>query len=429
MGTPSGDYTPDGTEGTAVNTAPPTAVLFPGEELDFDPNPVVSGSTTDAAIDEKYASGEVRIVTEQARYPLSTITTMVESGDYELNPEFQRRHRWSEEKQSRLIESFIMNVPVPPIFLYEDQYSHYEVMDGLQRLTAISAFYRDQLILKDLTEWPELEGRKYSELPEQVRRGIDRRYLSSIILLRETAKTPEEAERLKQMVFERINSGGEALKEQEARNAIYNGPLNRMCIRLSRNAHLCAMWDIPGPDLFESSSGEPGPEVRGNKHYRTMQDVELVLRFFAHRQRRRIGGGALRTYLDRYLREGNLLPRPVLDNLEALFVSTAELVHEVLGDQAFWLWRHRHGHWGWLERPTTTAYDAIMFVFSQHLNDAAELRGRASEFRAAMPVFYQHHVASFDARMTNMSNLRERDALVEELVSSVLLHGEYRPRT
>ena len=70
-----------------------------------------------------------------------------------------------------------------------------------------------------------------------------------------------------------------------------------------------------------------------------------------------------------------------------------------------------------------------MFVFSQHLNDAAELRGRANEFRAAMPVFYEHHVASFDARMTNMSNLRERDALVEELVSSVLQHGEYRPRT
>ncbi|AVM63139.1 DUF262 domain-containing protein [Dietzia sp. oral taxon 368] len=389
---------------------------------------MVSGSPTDAAIDEKYASGEVRIVTEQARYPLSTITTMVESGDYELNPEFQRRHRWSEEKQSRLIESFIMNVPVPPIFLYEDQYSHYEVMDGLQRLTAISAFYRDQLILKDLTEWPELEGRSYSELPEQVRRGIDRRYLSSIILLRETAKTPEEAERLKQMVFERINSGGEALKEQEARNAIYNGPLNRMCIRLSRNAHLCSMWGIPGPDPFESSTGEPRPEVRDNKHYRTMQDVELVLRFFAHRQRRRIGGGSLRTYLDRYLREGNLLAEPVLKNLDDLFVSTVELVHEVLGDRAFWLWRHRHGHWGWLERPTTTAYDAIMFAFSQHLADAGELRARASEFREAMPVFYQQHVASFDARMTNMSNLRERDALVEDLITSVLLHGEYRAK-
>lgn len=428
MQTNSGDTVPDGSEIPAVNTAPPTAVLFPGEELDFDPTPAKPGNANDAAIDEKYASGEVRIVTEQARYPLSTITTMVDSGDYELNPEFQRRHRWSEEKQSRLIESFIMNVPVPPIFLYEDQYSHYEVMDGLQRLTAISAFYRDQLMLKDLTEWPELEGRKYSELPEQVRRGIDRRYLSSIILLRETAKTSEEAERLKQMVFERINSGGEALKEQEARNAIYNGPLNRMCIKLSRNPNLCAMWGIPGPDLVESYTGEPGPRLRQNKHYRTMQDVELVLRFFAHRQRRRIGGGALRTYLDRYLREGNLLAQSVLEDLEDLFVTTVELVYDVLGERAFWLWRHRHGHWDWLERPTTTAYDAIMFVFSQHLSDAEALRALSTEFKTAMPVFYRHHVASFDARMTNMSNLRERDALVEDLVSSVLLYGEYRPK-
>ena len=164
--------------------------LFPGEKLLFEASRGVAPHSSDLEINEKYVSGEVRIVTEQARYPLNTIAGMVESGDYDLNPEFQRRHRWSPDKQSRLIESFIMNVPVPPIFLYEDEYSHYEVMDGLQRLTAIATFYTDRLSLTGLTEWPELEGRTYSQLPDQIRRGIDRRYLSSIILLRETAKTP-----------------------------------------------------------------------------------------------------------------------------------------------------------------------------------------------------------------------------------------------
>jgi hypothetical protein len=165
----------------------PDIALFPGERLDLDPQVGHQPDVSDHTINEKYVSGEVRIVTEQARYPLNTISGMVKSGAYDLNPEFQRRHRWSTDKQSRLIESFIMNVPVPPIFLYEDEYSHYEVMDGLQRLTAIASFYRDDLILSGLTEWSELDGRRYSDLPEQVRRGIDRRYLSSIILLRETA--------------------------------------------------------------------------------------------------------------------------------------------------------------------------------------------------------------------------------------------------
>jgi Protein of unknown function DUF262 len=141
--------------------------LFPGEKLEIPEDDAVSESNTiDELINHKYVKGDVRIVTEQARYPLNTIAVMVESNDYKLNPEFQRRHRWNNEKKSKLIESFIMNVPIPPIFLYEDSFSHYEVMDGLQRLTAIHDFYRDHFALEGLVEWRELNGRKYSELPE-----------------------------------------------------------------------------------------------------------------------------------------------------------------------------------------------------------------------------------------------------------------------
>jgi hypothetical protein len=90
-------------------SATPEPQLLPGEELDFSEviRPAVS-TATDTDLNEKYVAGEVRIVTEQARYPLNTIVSLLESGDYELNPEFQRRHRWSPEKQSRLIESFVM---------------------------------------------------------------------------------------------------------------------------------------------------------------------------------------------------------------------------------------------------------------------------------------------------------------------------------
>ncbi len=209
--------------------------LLNGEKLQFSHLTEMSSSTySDNDINKKYVAGEVRIVTEAARYPLSTIPKLLASGDYELNPEFQRRHRWHPQRQSKLIESLIMNVPIPPIFLYEDRYSHYQVMDGLQRLTAIREFYENKLELAGLEEWPELNGRTYKTLPEQVRRGVDRRYLSSIILLQETAKNEAEANRLKQLVFERINSGGVRLEPQESRNAIYDGPLNRLCIELSR---------------------------------------------------------------------------------------------------------------------------------------------------------------------------------------------------
>ncbi len=391
--------------------------LIAGEKLTFSSDEdALAAWSSDEKVNEKYIQGEVRIVTEQARYPLSTIAAMVESDDYDLNPEFQRRHRWDVAKQSRLIESIIMNVPIPPVFLYEDRYSHYEVMDGLQRLTAIAEFYRDRYQLKNLGEWGELNGRSYSELPEQLRRGVDRRYLSSIILLHETARDEKEALRLKQLVFERINSGGVKLEPQESRNAIYNGPLNQLCIELARNPHLCHMWDIPAP-------GDEGPEEKdllANERYRKMLDVELVLRFFAHRQREDLMTGSLAEYLDDYLKHGNLFSESVLNELSDLFQKTVALVHETLGYRAFWLWRYRHGHWDWLQRPTTVAYDALMHVFSERLHVEHELRLKSETFQSEIKGFYEEHEKSFEARYTNRANLRERDRLFGEFVDGVL---------
>ena len=111
-------------------------------------------------------------------------------------------------------------------------------------------------MLEGLEQWPELIGRTYSRLPEQIRRGVDRRYISSIILLHETARNQKEAKRLKQLVFERINSGGVILEPQESRNAIYNGPFNQICVELARNPYFCKAWKIPEhPTIEEMKNG------------------------------------------------------------------------------------------------------------------------------------------------------------------------------
>lgn len=394
---------------------------FLGEELSFEDTG--SGDllrATDEAINEKYAKGDVRIVTEQARYPLTAIPQMVASVDYHLNPEFQRRHRWNNEKKSRLIESFIMNVPIPPIFLYEDSFSHYEVMDGLQRLTAISDFYGNKFELESLEEWRELNGRRYSELPEQIQRGIDRRYLSSIILLQETAKSLQEALRLKQLVFERINSGGTQLTPQESRNAIYNGPLNQLCIRLARNPYICRMWGIPEPTQGELEGGQLARQLLDNEDFRQMADVELVLRFFAYRQRLKHQKGALKTYLDKFLKHGNLLSDKVLEQYQELFIETLRLVYGTLGSNAFNLYRERKTGWSWFNRPTTVLYDPIMFVFSQNLHKKEELLERGEILRNRLPQFYKDNYDKFEGRYTNLSNIAERNDLFDSFLKSAL---------
>lgn len=396
--------------------------LYDGEQLTLDfgtGSPVVPHDRS--SINAKYVKGEVRIITEQARYPLPSVVGMYEDGKaYVLNPDFQRRHRWNRQKQSRLIESFIMNVPIPPIFLYEVEYSKYEVMDGLQRMTAIFEFYKDRFPLTDLEEWRELNGLRYSELPEQVQKGIDRRYLSSIILLQETAKSPHEAQRLKQLVFERINSGGVQLEPQESRNAIYDGPLNRLCIQLARNPYLCRMWDIPEPTAIELETGVFSDELLENETFRRMEDVELVLRFFAYRQRLLHDQTALNVYLDEFLRRGNGFSTELIARYKELFEETVKLVFDVLGEDAFHLWRQRKSGWNWFDRPTKVVYEPLMYGFSQRLERKADLLLRADQVRAALPEFYQTNYAIFEGRKVNRADMSARNEAVIALLNSIL---------
>ncbi|MDX9883478.1 MAG: DUF262 domain-containing protein [Prolixibacteraceae bacterium] len=368
--------------------------LIPGEKLSFaDQEQDKQIRLSKDEINEKYIKGEVRIVTEQARYPLTAIVGMVESNDYALNPDFQRRHRWNEIQKSKLIESFIMNVPIPPIFLYEDKFS-----------------------LEGLDEWKELNGKRYSELPIQVKKGVDRRYLSSIILLQETAKTELEANRLKQLVFERINSGGVKLEPQETRNAIFNGKLNQLCLKLSRNENLCKLWDIPLPDSKEVEYGIYSDDLRNTPAFAKMEDVELVLRFFANRQRAELYSGAVfRDFLDTYLKFGNEFQQPVLDQLENLFVETMDFIFNLFGEKAFWLYRKRNGKWNWYSRPTTVVFDTLSLVAAKYLPQRGIILQKGLIIDSLMEEFYKKNYDSFEGRNTNPSIVNQREKLFDEL--------------
>ena len=384
---------------------------------------VDDGGLSDSDINSKYVKGEIRIVTEQARYPIKSIADIVEDPSYTISPEYQRRHRWGIERRSRLIESLIMNVPVPPIFLYEYDYSKYEVMDGLQRLTAIHDFYRNKYALKGLVEWSELNGRKYQVLPSKVKEGIDRRYLSSVILLKETAHSEEDALRLKQLVFERINSGGVRLSKQESRNALFDGKMNQLTIALSRNASLCRLWDIPEPEPGELHDSVPSTERAENDEFRKMTDVELVLRFFAYRQKHRLhrSGDPLGSYLDYYLRQANSFSEDALEALSELFEETIAFAESLLGPRCFFLYRKRsragRTNWGWLERPTITAYDPLMFVLTKMLPKRQQLLRNAKRIRTDIKRMYMDQYETFEGRNVNPSALQKREEYYESFLS------------
>jgi hypothetical protein len=377
--------------------------LIIGESFDKPKSSATISASSDNEINDKYIKGEIRIVTEQARYPLDTIPSMIASGKYILNPEYQRRKRWDNSRKSRLIESFIMNVPIPPIFLYEYDYSSYEVMDGLQRLTAINDFYQGGFALENLEYWKELNGKKYDQLPIKVRLGIDRRYLSSIILLQETAKNQAEAEHLKRIVFERLNSGGEKLTPQETRNALDNGAFNKMCIRLAQNDLFRKLWKMP-----LNSEGEEA--LLQSEAYRRMEDVELVLRFFAYRHIDKMQS-TVDKFLDAFLKIANLYSEDTLKELENCFIQTLHLIHDILGKNAFFLPTRKKAYY----LPAKIIYDPIMQGFAMNLEHQALLRKKAVDIKNTLYKSDSLHfmkndenVYIFEGRSVKRKDVQER---------------------
>ena len=323
---------------------------------------------SDNEINEKYEQGERRILLEMNREKLPSFAESLKKPNYmETRPFYQRRDRWDAQKQSRLIESFLMNIPVPPLILYETSYNSYEVMDGQQRITAIENFYNNKLKLTGLDIWPELEGRTYESLPAKIKDGINRRAISTIVVITESLSDPEESLSLKQLVFERLNTGGVSLSRQEIRNCIYSGKFNELLLKLSENTIFAKAWDIPIDDK---------EELKENGFYKKMEDVELILRFFALRDIDQYTGN-LSKYLDNYMMKKSLnFSDENIQEFEQVFNQTIELVSNIYQDQLFKPFDSKtKTH---KSKAYKVYYDAVMISFSNHLSDYQELITRKS---------------------------------------------------
>ena len=215
------------------------------------------------------------------------------------------------------------------------------------------------------------------------------------------------------------NSGGVQLKPQESRNAIFNGALNELCIKLARNKYLCKTWNIPEPVDDEK---EPSDILLANNSFREMEDVELVLRFFANRQREELFKSSINfsNFLDNYLRYGNQLPEETLKLMSKVFEDTIEFIYELLGEKAFWLFRQRNGKWNWYSRPTTAAYDSIMLVATGFLPRKAEILKSQPVAEDMLAEFYKANYSTFEGRNTNPSVLKEREIKFKEFFESLI---------
>ncbi|MBF5082574.1 DUF262 domain-containing protein [Quadrisphaera sp. INWT6] len=265
---------------------------------------------------QDYLDAQKGAVLEIADQGLISLSNLVESGAIDVSPKFQRRDRWNAEKQSLLIESFLTNIPVPPVYLAEDvaRLGSYAVIDGKQRLTAVSTFFADNLVLRGLDRLDRLNGRRYSSLPLSIRNSLSMKNLRTTTLLRQSS------EDLKHEVFLRLNTGGEILNAQEIRNVAYRGPLNDLIFELSESPFLREQFKVIPPN---------------SPAFRQMTDAEFVLRFFmlhAHWQTFR---GDLRDELDSYMARNRFADEPELRKLRTTFNDCIEAAEAIWGSDSF----------------------------------------------------------------------------------------------
>ena len=178
----------------------------------------------------------------------------INAGRYVMNPDFQRDFIWDEEKQSKLIESVIMRIPLPVLYLAEDEEGRMIVVDGLQRLSTFKRYFDDELKLK-LKDRPELNGKRFRDLSPKLQNRIED---CNLILYVIDSQVPERA-RLD--IFERVN-GGVALTRQQMRNCLFMGDATRFLKEEART------------ELFLNATGH-------SLNARTMRDREFVNRFCA----------------------------------------------------------------------------------------------------------------------------------------------------
>lgn len=329
-----------------------------GYEAD-EPETIIKSSKKDP--EEFFSEHAFRVIYQTNNFLLPQLKSLVEERDVlNIRPEYQRRLRWSNPQKSRLIESLLLNVPVPPIFLYESEEARYEVMDGQQRLNAIKEYLEGSFALSGLTVLSPLNGLRYGKAPPKIKRALDRSSLSAIVLLMESDSEKKDISKAKatdirRFIFDRLNSGGRRLNAQELRNAIYPGNFNRLIVRLARERLFTDIFGIPPYTESDPNDYYENPNRQKNNLYATMGDCQLVLRYFALRADSNIRG-SMKSMLDRAMENRMEISEEAADELGGEFMMCLNAAHEIFAPDTFLLPPDEKGR----RRVSAGLYDATM---------------------------------------------------------------------
>lgn len=271
------------------------------------------------------------VFTDSKDFTLTTIKDMFDDGEIITNPDYQRDYVYDNKMASKLVESILMNIPIPTVYLCQEEDESYSVIDGQQRITSFVRYLKNEFALTGLTELPELNGKHYKELEKAVQKRLKSSSLRAIVILK-------ESQDIKYEIFARLNQGSVSLKPQELRNCIYRGSFNTMLEELAANKNL--------PVLFHDSNNR--------KSYQ-----ERILRFFALRNYTQYKSSIKKT-MNSYMAEHQNDRDEKIAEAKSLFNGTVDLIRQVLGADAFLVVDRDTV----IEKFSGSVYDSIIIPFS-----------------------------------------------------------------
>lgn len=357
-------------------TSPPKPLADEEQENDIQD----SGEDDSGEDEEDIIPSRFSIAVSRTDFDVAGLVRRLEREDVFI-PDFQRAYVWKPKQASRFIESLLLGLPVPGIFLAKERETKkLLVIDGQQRLRSLLYFYqgkfpnsRHSFALKGVHT--EFERETYKSLKDAYRRQLDDSVVSATVV--EPLYADNESSIY--YIFERLNTGGTILKPQEIRACIYHGELNNLLGQLNKNP---AWRDIFGL-----------PDKNG-------KDQELILRFLAFYFEGNDYKPSLKEFLNQYMRQNRHLARQSEEQIINAFIPTIEVLHKGLGNKAF--------------KPQKlfipTYFEAVMVVTARRLQQGKinNLEQMGERYQSLIEDNNFSGVAQKVRNLTSQENVRER---------------------
>lgn len=365
------------------------------------------------------------IISQSSDERVQVLLSDVKRGRLLLHPGFQRQFVWDKQKATRLIESALMEIPLPVVYFAEEEDGKKSVIDGQQRLTSFFSFidgkFPDGKLFKlgNMQVFPELKGKAFKELNEDLQEKILDCQIRSITFKKNC--NPD----LKFNVFERLNTGSVSLNDQELRNCMYRGPFNDLIKELAEDPEFLSVVGLT------------------NNRNNRMWNVELVLRYFAFYDRGYLRyKSPVKKFLNEEARDRQHLTREKATEFRRCFKNSVSLVKSLMGEKAFRRYipgteENRNGSWE-PKKFNVSLYDILMVEFAARdhnlvMRNLDAIKESYIDMQVSDPLFIEwiYHATStaqgvkyrFDAWRKRLDDILENDKKQPRCFSKALKQG------